>query len=73
MNDEIDYDLTPQQWETLKALRVPLSTFSVLSRFVLEDLAALGLATINDGVPAITPTGRKTLVRGSSRLLDVAA
>ena len=25
MNDEIDFDLTPDQWETLKALRVPTS------------------------------------------------
>jgi hypothetical protein len=73
MNDEIDYDLTPDQWETLKALRVPVSRLSAFSRFALEDLVALGLATMIDNLPLITPKGRKALVRGSSRLWDVAA
>jgi hypothetical protein len=73
MNDEIDYDLSPDQWETLKALRAPVSRFPTLSRFVLEDLVALGLATTCDDVPVITPKGRKALVRGSSKLWDVAA
>jgi hypothetical protein len=73
MNDEIDYDLTPDQWETLKALRVPVLKVSALNRFVLDDLVALGLATMSDNKPAITSKGRKTLIRGSSRLWDVAA
>ena len=73
MNDEIDYDLSRDQWETLKALRAPASRFSALSRFVLEDLVALGLATMSEDVPVITPMGRKALIRGSSRLWDVAA
>ena len=73
MNDEIDYALTPDQWETLKALRVPASSILALSQFVLDDLVALGLATIRDEMPAMTPKGRKVLVRGSSRLWDVAA
>jgi ribosomal protein S19E (S16A) len=73
MNEEIDYDLTPDQWETLKALRVPVSNAALLKRFVLEDLVALGLVAISDNVPAITPEGRKTLIRGSSKLWDVAA
>ncbi len=73
MNDEIDYALTPDQWETLKALRVPASRFSTLNQFVLDDLVALGLATISDNIPAITPQGRRALIRGSSRLWDVAA
>ena len=73
MNDEIDYDLSLDQWETLKALRVPVSRFSAFCRFVIEDLVALGLATMSDNVPVITPQGRKALVRGSSRLWDVAA
>jgi hypothetical protein len=73
MNEEIDYDLTPDQWETLKALRVPVLKVSALNQFVLDDLVALGLATINDDMPVITPKGRKALVRGSSRLWDVAA
>jgi hypothetical protein len=73
MNMEIDYDLTPDQWETLKALRVPASGFSTLNRFVLEELIALRLAAMSDHLPVITPTGRKALIRGSSRLWDVAA
>lgn len=73
MNDEIDYNLTPDQWETLKAIRVPTSRLSALNRFVLEDLVALGLAATSDNMAAITPTGRRALIRGSSRLWDVAA
>lgn len=73
MNDEIDYALTTDQWETLKALRVPASRFSTLNQFVLDDLVALGLATMSDNVAALTPKGRRALIRGSSRLWDVAA
>lgn len=73
MNDEIDYDLSKDQWETLKALRTPLSRHSASSRFVLEDLLALGLVSMSDALPVITPKGRKALIRGSSRLWDVAA
>ena len=73
MNDEIDYALTSDQWETLKALRVPVSKTSALNQFVLDDLVVLGLATMRDNAPAITPKGRKVLIRGSFRLWDVAA
>ncbi len=73
MSTEIDHELTPDQWETLKALRVPASRFSNLNQFVLGDLIAIGLAAMRDNLPVITPEGRKTLIRGSSRLLDVAA
>jgi hypothetical protein len=73
MNDQIDYNLTPDQWETLKAIRVPTSRLSALNRFALEDLVALGLAAMSDNLPVITPKGRKALIRGSSRLWDVAA
>jgi hypothetical protein len=73
MNDEIDYELTAEQWETLKALRLSAPTLAGLRRTVIEDLAALGLATIRDTVPVMTAAGRKALIRGSSKLLDVAA
>ena len=73
MTTEIDYDLTPDQWETLKALRVPASAASTLNLFVLEQLVALRLAVMNDHLPVITAAGRKALIRGSSRLWDVAA
>ncbi|MHC2386749.1 hypothetical protein ACVIHB_001565 [Bradyrhizobium liaoningense] len=44
-----------------------------LKAHLVESLVALGLVVINDGVPAMTPTGRKVLVRGSCRLLDLVA
>jgi len=44
-----------------------------LNQFVLDDLVALGLATMSDDMPVMTPKGRRALVRGSSRLWDVAA
>ena len=73
MNRQIDHDLTPDQWETLKALRVPASGFSKLNRSVLEQLIALRLAVMSNNLPVMTPAGRTTLIRGSSRLWDVAA
>jgi hypothetical protein len=73
MDDEIDYDLATDQWETLKTLRAPVSRPSAISRIVLGDLIALGLVSMSDDLPVITHEGRKALIRGSSRLWDVAA
>jgi len=73
MNAELDYDLTTDQWEALKALRVPAPERRGMNRFVVETLIVLGLAAMRDNLPDITPKGRKVLVRGSSRLLDLAA
>ncbi len=73
MNAELDYDLTPDQWEALKALRTPAPKCRALNRFVVEDLIALELAELSGEFPVITPRGRKVLIRGSSRLWDVAA
>jgi hypothetical protein len=73
MNAEFDYDLTPDQWETLKTLRLPAPRSRPLTKFVVENLVALQLATVIDECPVITPRGRKVLVRGSSRLWGVAA
>jgi hypothetical protein len=73
MSAEFDYDLTSDQWEALKALRLPASKRRLLNRFVVEHLIALQLATLIDDCPVITQRGRKVLVRGSSRLWDVAA
>jgi len=72
MDIEFDCDLTPDQWETLKALRAPMPTRQ-LNRFVVERLAALELVSTSGELPAITGRGRRVLIRGSSRLLDVAA
>jgi hypothetical protein len=72
MDGELDCDLTSDQWETLKALRAP--ALGVRTRaHVLESLVALDLVSIDGSLPVITPRGRRVLIRGSSRLLDVAA
>jgi hypothetical protein len=73
MSAEFDYDLTPDQWETLKAVRVPAPQGHVLNRFVVKNLVALDLAEMVGDRPVITPRGRSVLLRGSPRLLDLAA
>jgi hypothetical protein len=73
MSDENDFDLRPDQWEALKALRAPFVKLPAQARFSLDSLVALGLVSIDGGVPIITEKGRKALVRGSFSLLDAAA
>jgi hypothetical protein len=74
MNAELDYDLSPDQWQALKALRAPAGGRRAPGAFVLKQLITLGLAVIDGPTPRITPMGRKVLIRGSSRLWeDVAA
>jgi hypothetical protein len=73
MSDETDFDLRPDQWEALKALRSPLAGLPGSTRLALDSLVALGLVSIDDRRPVITDKGRRTLVRGSFSLLDAAA
>ena len=73
MNAEIDYDLTLDQWEALKALRKPAPRRRIVNRFIVEQLIALRLAEVAENCPAITLEGRSVLLRGSPRLWDVAA
>jgi hypothetical protein len=73
MMAELDYDLTPGQWDTLKSLRRTAFGRRAPSEFVLQQLVGLKLAELVDGSPVLTPTGRKVLVRGSSSLLDLVA
>ena len=73
MSAEFDYDLTNDQWEALKAVRVPAPRGRALNRFVVEGLIALELAEMTDGRPVLTRKGRSVLLRGSPRLLDLAA
>jgi hypothetical protein len=70
---ELDYDLTPGQWDALKSLRGTASGRRTPSEFLLQQLVGLKLAELVDGSPVLTPTGRKVLVRGSSSLLDLVA
>jgi ribosomal protein S19E (S16A) len=73
MDAEFDYDLTPDQWEALKALRAPARNSRAPNRSVLEQLIALSLVAMSDDGPVITPKGRSVLLRGSPRLWDLAA
>jgi ribosomal protein S19E (S16A) len=73
MSLEFDYDLKPDQWETLKALRISSVESVQPNRQVLQELIGLGLAELQRDRPVITQRGRRVLVRGSTRLLDLAA
>ena len=73
MSNDIDFDLSPDQWEALKALRNPVSNGRLSKAYLVEGLVKLGLVVVSDGVPSMTPTVRKVLVRGSCRLLDLVA
>jgi len=74
MNDEFDYDLTPDQWDVLKSLRNIAGRPPRMNRFTVEGLIRIGLVTMDADMPVLTSNGRKVLVRGSSRLLlDLAA
>ena len=72
MNAEFDYDLTRDQWEALKALRLPAAERRIKDRLV-ASLTALELVAIAGDGPVITPKGRSVLLRGSPQLWDVAA
>jgi hypothetical protein len=73
MNADINFDLTPSQWETLKALRTPTLEHRAIDRVALQELIGFELAVITQKGPMITTTGREVLLRGSPRLWDVAA
>jgi hypothetical protein len=73
MSAELDYDLKPDQWEALKALRLPAQKRRILNPFVIENLVALQLAMVIENCPVITAKGRSVLLRGSPRLWDLAA
>lgn len=73
MNAEFDYDLTRDQWEVLKSLRVPAAEYRGLERSAFKHLVALGLADVIEDRPVISAKGRSVLLRGSPQLWDVAA
>jgi hypothetical protein len=73
MTDELDFDLSPDQWEALRALRNPPPNGRPSRAHLVKGLIELGFVAVEDGRPVMTPEGRKMLVRGSCRLLDVAA
>lgn len=73
MDADFDCELSPDQWEMLKALRSPAPDRRTPSRLALAELLTLGLVSFKDERPVITAKGRKVLVRGSEKLLDLAA
>jgi hypothetical protein len=73
MTNDVDFELSPDQWEALRALRNPVSNGRLSKAYVVESLVELGLVVVGDGAPTMTAAGRKALVRGSCRLLDLAA
>jgi hypothetical protein len=70
---QIDIELDRNQWETLRALGAPEPDRRRLDRQAFEQLIASELAALCDGLPVITATGRKVVVRGSPRLWDLSA
>ena len=73
MSNDIEQELSAVQWEVLKALRDPVARRQPMIVPIIEELVVLGLVSIDNGVPTMTQAGRTVLVRGSSRLLDLAA
>jgi hypothetical protein len=73
MSNDVEFELSQDQWEALRALRNPVPNDRLSKLYLVESLIKLGLAVVNDGVPALTTAGRQVLVRGSCRLLDLAA
>lgn len=73
MSNDLDVELSPDQWETLRSLRNPPSNDRVAKSYLVGGLVELGLVVIGDGMQVLTPAGRKVLVRGSCRLLDLVA
>jgi hypothetical protein len=72
MHHDIDYDLTNDQWEALRALR-PSSSAGRLNNSILQQLHVLELVTLSETTPLLTPRGRAVILRGSPRLWDLAA
>ncbi|QUS38456.1 hypothetical protein RPMA_06075 [Tardiphaga alba] len=73
MSTETDFQLTTNQWDTLRALRPTDAPVGRLNRYVLDQLIELGLVAMTGDVPALTATGRAVVLRGCPRLWDLAA
>lgn len=67
---EIEVSLDRGQWETLKVLGAPEPDQNCVDRRSVKELIELQLATLSNGIPVITPMGRKVVVRGSFDLWD---
>jgi hypothetical protein len=72
MSTETEYQLSENQWDTLRALR-PAGLPVRLNRYVLDQLVAMELVALSDTDPVLTPAGRAVILRGCPRLWDLAA
>ena len=73
MSTETEYQLTENQWDTLRMLRPAILPPAKLNRYVLDQLVAMGLVALSDTHPALTPMGCAVVLRGCPRLWDLAA
>jgi predicted nucleotidyltransferase len=73
MSTETDFQLTANQWDMLRALRPTGAPVGKLNRYVLDQLAELGLVALVDDAPTLTKTGRAVVLRGCPKLWDLAA
>ena len=72
VDSDIDLILDRSQWEMLKVLGAPDADQRPVDKLAIERLVAAKLAEMRDGVPIITPMGRKAVVRGSPSLWDTS-
>lgn len=68
MDNDIDCVLDRAQWEALKGLGAPEPRYHASCAGAYERLAASNLVVLENGQPAITPRGRRRIVRGSECL-----
>jgi len=73
MHLETETDLSLDQWEILKTLCRPAQGRRVINRQFLAPLIELGLAEWHNELPVLTTRGRRVLIRGAAKLLDLAA
>jgi hypothetical protein len=73
MHTELDYRLTNDQWDTLRALRPSGPAATRLNGYILQQLSALELVVLSESRPLLTPKGRAVMLRGSPHLWDLAA
>ncbi len=72
MSEELE--LRPDQWDALKSAARARGKPSRLNRYSVDSLVTHGFVALRGDLFALTPAGRKMLVRGSSQLLlDIAA
>ncbi len=65
MSTETEYQLTENQWDTLRMLRPAILPPAKLNRYVLDQLVAMGLVALSDTRSGAHAHGPR---RGSARL-----